>query len=165
MISIKNFSLIFSLFITMACLTFSVAASTFEEQQDMLKSSSPSLTDNKKIVFDFYRVVFEALHMEKAADYLTPEYIQHNPNVSSGRDGFIQAFSKRGEPKTIENHINAPLISIIAEDDIVVFVFSREYPEPADSSKKYQSTWFDMFRIENGMIAEHWDPAIKKTSK
>jgi len=23
------------------------------------------------------------------------------------------------------------------------------------------TSWFDLFRIENGMIAEHWDPALK----
>ena len=30
-----------------------------------------------------------------------------------------------------------------------------------DSTKKYTTTWFDMFRIENGKIAEHWDTAEK----
>jgi predicted SnoaL-like aldol condensation-catalyzing enzyme len=23
----------------------------------------------------------------------------------------------------------------------------------------YYMTWFDVFRIENGLIAEHWDPS------
>lgn len=27
--------------------------------------------------------------------------------------------------------------------------------------KKYTTTWFDMFRIEEGKIAEHWDSALK----
>ena len=29
-------------------------------------------------------------------------------------------------------------------------------------AKKYTTTWFDMFRIENGKIAEHWDPAVRQ---
>ena len=28
--------------------------------------------------------------------------------------------------------------------------------------KKYTSTWFDMLRVENGKVAEHWDPATKQ---
>jgi len=38
-----------------------------------------------------------------------------------------------------------------------VLSFAREYPEPADPTKKYTSTWFDMFRIETAKIAEHRD--------
>ena len=29
-------------------------------------------------------------------------------------------------------------------------------------AKKYTTTWFDMFRVEGGKIAEHWDPATKR---
>jgi len=35
-------------------------------------------------------------------------------------------------------------------------------PDPKGPAKKYTTTWFDMFRIENGKIAEHWDPALKQ---
>jgi predicted SnoaL-like aldol condensation-catalyzing enzyme len=31
-----------------------------------------------------------------------------------------------------------------------------------DPAKKSTTTWFDMFRIENGKIAEHWDCAPKE---
>jgi predicted SnoaL-like aldol condensation-catalyzing enzyme len=33
--------------------------------------------------------------------------------------------------------------------------------ELSDASKKYATTWFDLFRIVDGKIAEHWDPAVK----
>jgi predicted SnoaL-like aldol condensation-catalyzing enzyme len=38
----------------------------------------------------------------------------------------------------------------------------REAPDPKDPAKKYTTTWFDMFRIQGGKIAEHWDPASKR---
>jgi len=38
----------------------------------------------------------------------------------------------------------------------------RELPDPKDASKKYTTTGFDMFRIEDGKIAEHWDAAPKQ---
>ena len=55
--------------------------------------------------------------------------------------------------------IKEALISIVAERDLVVLSFVVEYPDPKDNSKKYASTWFDMFRIENGKVEEHWDGA------
>jgi len=57
--------------------------------------------------------------------------------------------------------IKAPLIAITADGNLVTLVFKQENQEPKDPSKKYTTTWFDMFRIENGKIAEHWDPALK----
>jgi predicted SnoaL-like aldol condensation-catalyzing enzyme len=45
--------------------------------------------------------------------------------------------------------------------NLVVVSLVSELPDPADSSKKYTTTWFDMFRIENGKIAEHWDSAVR----
>jgi len=50
----------------------------------------------------------------------------------------------------------------VAEGNLVIISFVREYREPADATKKYTTTWFDMFRIESGKIAEHWDGAQKK---
>lgn len=58
--------------------------------------------------------------------------------------------------------MKAPLVSIVAERDTVVLGFVREYADPKDISRKYTTTWFDMFRIENGKIVEHWDSALKQ---
>ena len=44
---------------------------------------------------------------------------------------------------------------------MVVVSLVSELHDPADSSKKYTTTWFDMFRIENGKIVEHWDSAAR----
>ena len=55
----------------------------------------------------------------------------------------------------------AQLALIIAEGDLVNMSFVQEYPDPADSTKKYTTTWFDTFRIQNGKIVEHWDSALK----
>ena len=57
--------------------------------------------------------------------------------------------------------IKTAVVTIIAEGDMVMISFARENPDPIDKSKKYSTTWFDMFRIENGKIAEHWDCAEK----
>ena len=58
--------------------------------------------------------------------------------------------------------MKAPLVAIVADGDYVVLAFARENADPADSAKKYTTTWFDMFRVQDGKIAEHWDPAQKR---
>jgi predicted SnoaL-like aldol condensation-catalyzing enzyme len=131
-------------------------------QAELLASQDPQLAANKRLVYDFWREVFEGRHMELSQKYLTEAYIQHNPNVPSGRAAFVDFFSKLGPAKPIESRITMPLVSIVAERDLVILSFVREYADPQDSTKKYSTTWFDMFRIENGKIAEHWDSALKR---
>lgn len=133
-----------------------------QSQASMLKSNDPKLAKNKKIVYDFWREVFEGGHLDKAPDYMLETYIQHNPNVPTGRKAFVDFFSKFAVPKPVVDTIKAPLIAIIADGDLVTMVFKREQPDPKDPTKKYTTTWFDMLRIENGKLAEHWDPAVKQ---
>ena len=128
----------------------------------MLASPDPKLAANKRIVYDFWREVFEGRHMDLAEKYMAESYIQHNPNVPTGRAAFIDFFSKLSGPKPIEAQVKAPLVAMVAEGDFVVLTFMRELPDPKDPTKKYTTTWFDMFRMENGKIAEHWDAAEKR---
>jgi predicted SnoaL-like aldol condensation-catalyzing enzyme len=128
----------------------------------MLASPDPKLAANKKLVYDFWREVFEGGHMEFADKYMAESYIQHNPNVPTGRRAFVDFFSRVAAPKPIEPRVKAPLVAIVADGDIVVLAFARENADPGDPAKKYTTTWFDMFRIQDGKIAEHWDPAQKR---
>lgn len=143
--------------------TLLVAFHSFgQDQKTMLYSKDPQLAKNKKLVYDFWREVLEGGHLNLAAKYLLPTYIQHNPNVPTGRQGFINFFSKFAKPLTIQATVKAPLISIVAEGNLVVLSFKDEHPDPKAKGKKYTTTWFDMLRIENGKIAEHWDSALKE---
>ncbi len=139
-----------------------VEVKPLSDQQSMLQSSDPQLAQNKKLLYDFWREVFEGGHLELADKYMAETYIQHNPNVATGRKAFVDFFSKYRQPQPIADTIKAPVVSIIAEGDMVMISFARELPDPKDSTKKYTTTWFDMFRIENGKIAEHWDAATKQ---
>jgi len=131
-------------------------------QEQMLTGSDPKAVMNKRLVYDFWREVFEGGHMELAEKYMAESYVQHNPNVPTGRAAFVDFFSKVAKPKPIEPKIKAPLVAVVAEGDLIVLAFAREGTDPKDATKKYTTTWFDMFRIENGKIAEHWDPATKQ---
>jgi predicted SnoaL-like aldol condensation-catalyzing enzyme len=132
------------------------------DQMALLKSDNPKEAANKKLVFDMWRAIIQGGHVEMAEQYFTPGYIQHNPNVATGRAAFIDFFSKLSGPKPIEAQVKAPLVAIVAEGDMVVLSFVREGADPKDPTKKYTTTWFDMFRLEGGKIAEHWDGAQKQ---
>ena len=139
-----------------------VPVSAGADKAAMLASADAKLAANKKLVYDFWREVFEGGHMELAEKYMDEGYIQHNPMVPTGRAAFVEAFSKRVKPVLVEPRIKAPLVAIVADGDLVVLSFVRENDDPSAPGKKYTTTWFDMFRIENGKIAEHWDPAMKR---
>jgi predicted SnoaL-like aldol condensation-catalyzing enzyme len=139
-----------------------VAVSAGADQARMLASADPQLAANKRLVYDFWREVFEGGHMELVDKYLAESYIQHNPNVPTGRAGFVEVFSRFRKPVPIEAQIKAPVVAIVAEGDLVVLSFARENVDPKDATRKYSTTWFDMFRLDGGKIAEHWDPALKQ---
>ncbi len=141
--------------------TAQVAVTPNANHEQMLASPDPKVAANKRLVYDFWREVFEAGHMNLAEKYMTESYIQHNPGVPTGRAAFVEFFKRFVKPKPIEARVKAPLVAIVADGDYVVLSFVSEQADPKDASKKYTTTWFDMFRIENGKIAEHWDPALK----
>ena len=128
------------------------------DQAALLKSSDPKLAANKKLAYDFFRVVLRARHLDQAGKFMTDDYIQHNPNAETGIKGFKDFFTRLGPPQAIEATVPG-LVAIQAEGDYVTLSFVRQYDNPKDKSKKYTTTWFDMFRIVNGKIVEHWDSA------
>ena len=132
-----------------------------KDQSAFLKSSDAKLKANKKIAYDFYRIVLQGRQLDQADKYMKEDYIQHNPNAETGIQGFKDYFSKLGPSKTGVPATLPGLVAIQAEGDYVNLTFVREYPDPANPGQTYTTTWFDMFRIENGKIAEHWDCATK----
>lgn len=130
------------------------------DQQALIKSDDPKLAANKKLVFDFWREVFQARNMKLAPKYMAEDYKQHNPTVPTGRQAFMDffgQFEQQPVKPTIDN-----LVTLIAEQDIVILAFKRELPDPNNPDQTYTTTWFDMLRIENGKIAEHWDYGTKR---
>jgi len=130
-------------------------------QSELLKSDDPALAKNKKLVYDMWREFLEGGHMELAEKYFAEDYMQHNPLAGTGRKALVEFFSRFSKPKEIADSIKSSVVAIVAEKDLVMLSFVREMIDPVDKTKKYTTTWFDMFRIENGKIAEHWDCAQK----
>ena len=130
-------------------------------QSELLKSDNKTLVQNKKLVYDMWRQFLEGGHLELAEKYFAEDYMQHNPLAGTGRKALVDFFSRFSKPQAIADTIKSSVVAIVAEGDLVMLSFVREMTDPADKSKKYTTTWFDLFRIENGKIAEHWDCAQK----
>ena len=155
----KTFSLLFVLLLSAPAFA-QVEVTAGPNQEAMLQSDDPKLAANKRLVFDFWRIVLDAHRVDQAEKYMVEDYIQHNPNVPTGRAAFVGYFGSM-DPLPVAPEIKAEIVSITAEGDLVTMAHVVRYPDPNDASKTYTTTWFDMFRIENGKIVEHWDSALK----
>ena len=136
-----------------------VVAASPEAQRKMLESSDPQLAANKKLVWDMWRTFLQGGDINAADKYLAPEYHQHNPNAETGLEGVKAYFRAQGRTATPPKDSIDRLIAITAERDLVTLALVRELTDK--DGNKYTTTWFDMFRVANGKIVEHWDTATK----
>ncbi len=118
---------------------------------------------NKKIVTDFYRLVFEPRNPDLIEQYVAPDFVEHNPLIEGGRDGLVKFIKTLPRPSSddIGSEMKNPPAYTIAEGDLVTFIFKERVSDPKDKTKTYDRFTFDMFRIKNGKIVEHWDGAAK----
>lgn len=105
--------------------------------------------ENKEIVKGFLDDILYA-HQQNFTDYINPtKYIQHNPAVADGLEGFgaaMKYFAENGLEMTYEKtHI------ILGEGNFVLTVSEGKF------GKGEATTFYDLFRLENGKIVEHWD--------
>jgi len=102
---------------------------------------------NRELILRFYEEVFNGKDLSRLDDYMLDSYKQHNPGSPDGKQGFID-FTKVFFP--LDPHME--IIKLVCEDDMAV-VFHKCTIRSNGTINKV----FDMFRIENGKLAEHWD--------
>ena len=131
------------------------------DQRALLRSHDAKLAANKKLVFDMWRAIIQAGRVDLAPKYFTRDYIQHNPNVATGLEAMM-AYMKQTRPvRPISPEITFPVVDMVAERDVVVVATVSYAADPEHPGQKYAGTHFDMFRIKDGKIAEHWDSVPK----
>ena len=133
-----------------------------EAQAALLESDSPQLARNKRLAYEFYRVM-EAGRFHEMTSYMHPDFRNHDPRIGKGVEAFISYVKAylmtRGieKPQPVKETLDG-VLSIVAERDLVIITFATSHDNPLAPGEKYTTTWFDMFRIRDGLIVEYWNP-------
>jgi predicted SnoaL-like aldol condensation-catalyzing enzyme len=118
---------------------------------------------NKKLVEDFCQTVFVRHDLSNLDQFLKADYIQHNADVAQGLDGFREFFVQTFKAMP---DFKYTLDKIVADGDMV-WMYSRTtaththntWLDVPPSGNRLDFMVVDIFRIEDGLIAEHWDVA------
>jgi predicted SnoaL-like aldol condensation-catalyzing enzyme len=129
-------------------------------QYALLDAATPELAANKRLLFHAWRQLMDAGRDELVDLYLAADYIEHSPTADSGRAAARERIAARAE-RPIDIAIERDLVAVVAEGDLVALVLRLELPDPYRAGASYTTTTFDLFRIADGRIAEHWDAGIK----
>ena len=102
--------------------------------------------NNKEIVMKFYEEVFNKWDVSNLDEFMLDTYIQHNPTVEDGKEGFIKFTEKFF---TMKPHME--IVKIGADEDMV-YVFFK-----CTLANGIINKVCDIYRLEDGKLAEHWD--------
>ena len=101
---------------------------------------------NKALVLDAFETLFNKKDYAAAEKYWSPNYIQHSTHIPPGRDGLFNLVKASPPSLKYEHGL------IMAEGDFVI-------THGRYSNTGLPADWIvaDLVRIENGVLAEHWD--------
>ena len=128
-------------------------AMLFSSQQSLAgKPVSESTRMEQRVVRFYTKIFIERKDVARVAKrFLAEDYIQHNPYVATGRQGFVDAMS--AWLPTIPN-TRYDIKRVMTSGDIVI-LHIHSYEEGSDAPG---SAGIDMFRVDkSGKIVEHWD--------
>ena len=131
------------------------------DPESLFTSKDPKLNRNKQAALRIMRELLQCNQWDRAGEWLTDRYVQHNPMAASGLAGVKNYFinvAKRVPTPTCTKLTN-PVVAVQAEGDYVTVLIVRSVPYADDATKSYTTTWFDTWRFVNGKADEHWDPA------
>ena len=105
--------------------------------------------ENRKLVEDFLYDVMQGNNLEKTPDYFDGDtYIQHNTGIADGVSGLNAALGAMAEQGI--SMVYDEVHMVLAQGNFVLAVSEGTFGgEP--------TSYYDLWRVENGKIAEHWD--------
>lgn len=105
--------------------------------------------ENRKLVENFLVDVMQGKHPEKTPEYFDGDtYIQHNTGIADGLTGLgaaLEALGKQGIQMVYDK-----THQVLAQGNFVLGVSEGTFGGAPTS-------YYDLWRVENGKIAEHWD--------
>ncbi|MFD0997864.1 nuclear transport factor 2 family protein [Ohtaekwangia kribbensis] len=105
--------------------------------------------ENKKLVKQFVEDILVNGKMEKLAGYFNGDnYIQHNPLIPDQLSGLGKALTEWAKQGITMKY--SKIHKVLGEGNFVLVVSEGHLAGQHNS-------FYDLFRVENGKIAEHWD--------
>lgn len=105
--------------------------------------------ENKTLVSNFVNDILVNGNMEKLAGYFDGDnYIQHNPQIADGLSGLgnaLKYMASQGITMKFDK-----VHRVLGKGNFVLTISEGSF------GGKHTS-YYDLFRVENGKIAEHWD--------
>lgn len=106
---------------------------------------------NLKAVLDFYDAVINGQQYSRVYEFVDKNYIQHKPEVEDGPEGLLDFV--RWIYSQSPQHKARIIRSFVDGDYVILHVHVINGVETKDIAV------MDIFRVENGMLMEHWDVA------
>jgi predicted SnoaL-like aldol condensation-catalyzing enzyme len=133
-----------------------------DDPESLFVDADPVLHRNKQATLRIMRELLQCGQWDRAGEWLTQRYIQHNPNAASGLDGVIYFFTQVLKVPRTDScpELTTEIVAVMADDDYVTVLWPRTYPDPRTPGKTYSTSWFDTWRFVDGKADEHWDPAM-----
>ena len=104
---------------------------------------------NRELVKNFLYDVMQGKHPEKTPDYFDGDtYLQHNTGIADGLSGLGTALAALAEQNI--QMIYTTTHQVLAQGNFVLAVSEGTFGGAPTS-------YYDLWRVENGKIAEHWD--------
>ena len=104
---------------------------------------------NRELVKNFLYDVMQGNHPEKTPDYFDGDtYIQHNTGIADGLSGLGTALAALAKQDI--QMIYTTVHQVLAQGNFVLAVSEGTFGGAPTS-------YYDLWRVENGKIAEHWD--------
>lgn len=104
---------------------------------------------NKALVTSFINDIPMGKNQQKTAEYISIEqYDQHNPQIKDGLNGLGEFFQYLSSQNIVFKYTK--LHKVLGEGNFVLTVSEGEL-----MGKK--QVFYDLFRLKNGKIIEHWD--------
>lgn len=113
-----------------------------------------AISANRDLVVHFYTDVVFGGQLDRAGDFLRTDYIQHNPRAGQGLQGFVAYFEKLNKSLEAQGaKRQSEITAALAEGDLVTVHATTVIEGRTSASFRAM----DIFRIQDGKIAEHWD--------
>ena len=105
--------------------------------------------ENRELVKNFLYDVMQGNNLDKTPDYFDGDnYIQHNSGIADGVSGLNAALGALAEQGV--SMVYDEVHMVLAQGNFVLAVSEGTFGGAPTS-------YYDLWRVENGKIAEHWD--------